>query len=191
MLSKDADIHRDIVLDCQRGRREAFYRLYKLYSKGMFSICLRMLNKREVAEDVLQEAFADAFRQIGSFRFDSTFGAWLKQIVVNKCMTEMKKNYSGPEFLDDIERIDVTDPGNEGPDEEELALNVERVKRAMAQLPDGSRTIFSLYLFEGYDHTEIAQIMKISEGTSKSQYMRARLRVKEILTQQNHGKGLS
>ncbi|MFH0895613.1 MAG: sigma-70 family RNA polymerase sigma factor [Bacteroidota bacterium] len=186
MLSKDADIHRDIVADCQRGNRQSFYKLYKLYSKGMFNVCMRMLNKREIAEDVLQEAFADAFRQIGSFRFESTFGAWLKQIVVNKCMTEMKKNYNGPEYLDDMEKIDVVDQDNGAVDEEELAMNVERVKRAMAQLPDGSRSILSLYLFEGYDHTEIAEILKISESTSKSQYMRARLRVKEILMNSNH-----
>jgi RNA polymerase sigma-70 factor (ECF subfamily) len=186
MLSKDADINRDIVADCQRGNRQSFYKLYKLYSKGMFNVCMRMLNKREIAEDVLQEAFADAFRQIGSFRFESTFGAWLKQIVVNKCMTEMKKSYNGPEYLDDMEKIDVVDQDNGAVDEEELAMNVERVKRAMVQLPDGSRSIFSLYLFEGYDHTEIAEILKISESTSKSQYMRARLRVKEILMNSNH-----
>lgn len=183
MTAVVTDIHRELVVQCKRGSREATYKLYKLYAKAMFNICLRMLNNRSEAEDMLQEIFVDAFQRIESFRFESTFGAWIKQITLNKCINELKRKKTQLEYLDNLEVIDIPDETTDRPSEYELAMNVKNVKKAMAQLPDGSRTIFSLYLLEGYDHTEIAGILNISESTSKSQFMRARIKVKEILTQ--------
>ncbi|MFH0866859.1 MAG: RNA polymerase sigma factor [Bacteroidota bacterium] len=180
------DINKAIVEQCLQGDRHAQHKLYKLYAKGMFNICLRMLVTREEAEDMLQECFAEAFQRLKTFRFESTFGAWLKQIVVNRCINEMKRKKADLEYYDDIESCDIPMEADDHPSEYELALSVENVKKAMHELPDGSRTIFSLYLLEGYDHVEIAQIMNITESTSKSQYMRARQRVKEILIQMNH-----
>lgn len=183
------DIHKQVVIDCIGGNRKAQYKLYSLYSKAMFNICLRMLNTREMAEDVLQESFSDAFKKLETFRFDSTFGAWLKQIVVNKCINELNKKHTSTEFIEEIGNYDVHDETvNSEEIEYELAMSVQNVKMAMQSLPDGSRTIFSLYLFEGYDHVEIAQIMNITESTSKSQYMRARQKVKELLISKGYGK---
>jgi RNA polymerase sigma factor (sigma-70 family) len=186
LTAVEIDIHKELVEQCRKGSREAHYKLYKLYSKAMFNICLRMLNKRSEAEDMLQDIFTEAFQRINNYRFESTFGSWIKQITVNKCINELKRKKAELEFLDDIERIDIPEEKDDKPSEYELGMNVQNVKLAMEQLPDGSRTIFSLYLMEGYDHTEIAEILKISESTSKSQYMRARLKVKEILTQMSH-----
>lgn len=184
------DIHKQLIIDCIGGSRKAQYKLYSLYAKAMFNVCVRMLNNREGAEDILQESFTDAFKKLSSFRFDSTFGAWLKQIVVNKCINELNKKNPETEFIEEIGTYDIAeDYVNAEEKEYELALNVENVRRAMQSLPDGSRSIFSLYLFEGYDHVEIAEIMKISESTSKSQYMRAKQKVKEILITQGYGKG--
>ena len=180
------DINRTLIEQCLRGERSAQHQLYKMYAKGMFNICLRMLNTREEAEDMLQECFAEAFQRLKTFRFESTFGAWLKQIVVNHCINEMKRKKAELEYLDDMETLDIPEENDDRPSEYELAMSVENVKKAMNQLPDGSKTIFSLYLLEGYDHVEIAQILHITESTSKSQYMRARQRVKEILTQMNY-----
>jgi RNA polymerase sigma factor (sigma-70 family) len=180
------DINKAIVEQCLQGDRQSQLKLYRLYAKGMFNICLRMLVSREEAEDMLQECFAEAFQRLKTFRFESTFGAWLKQIVVNRCINEMKRKKAELEYFDDLEMRDIPEEKNDRPSEYELALSVEKVKKAMHELPDGSRTIFSLYLLEGYDHVEIAQIMNITESTSKSQYMRARQRVKEILIQMNH-----
>jgi RNA polymerase sigma factor (sigma-70 family) len=183
---KVPDTHRELVEKCMQGNRQAFHELYRLYSQGMFNVCLRMMNDRQTAEDILQIAFTEAFMTIKEFRFESTFGAWLKKIIINKCISALRKRKLELEFLDNIENMDLPDEGNDDSAEYENALIVGNIKKAMNQLPDGSRTIFSLYLFEGYDHTEIAEIMGITESTSKSQFMRARLKTKEILSQYSY-----
>ncbi len=156
------DINKALIEQCRHGSREAYHKLYKLYAKAMFNICLRMLNNRSEAEDMLQEVFTDVFQQIDSFHFKSTFGAWIKQIVVNKCINELKRKKTELEYLDDLEMVDMPEENDDGSSEYELALSVQNVKKAMEQLPDGSRTIFSLYLLEGYDHVEIAEILNIT-----------------------------
>ena len=136
-----------------------------------------MMQSREEAEDMLQEAFTEAFMKLESFRFESTFGAWLKRITVNKCINEIKRRKADLEFCDDISRF-----GEKQDDVDDLPnLNVGMIKNAMQELPNGSRMIFQLYLLEGYDHREISQILSVSESNSKSQYMRAKRRIKEIL----------
>lgn len=146
----------------------------------MYNICYRMMNDAEEARDMLQEGFVDAFRRLETFRFESTIGAWLKKIVINKCINALEKRrivWAEEEISD----LHVVPAENESIDEEEMHLSVERVKKAMSRLPEGARVIFSLYLLEGYDHAEISEILHISESTSKTQFMRARQMVKEIL----------
>ncbi len=145
-----------------------------------------MLGKREDAEDVLQEAFADAFGRIKEFRFESTFGYWIKQITINKCVSALRKKHIDFQEAEDWEAFETIAEELDTGYDPDIDLKVESVKKAMMQLADGSRTIFSLYLFEGYDHLEIAEILNISESTSKTQYMRARQKVKELLTQSSH-----
>ena len=174
------DIHRKLVEDCKAGNRKAYSELYNSYAKAMYNICYRMMNDAEEARDMLQEGFVDAFRRLESFRFESTFGAWLKKIMVNKCINTLEKRritWEEEEVSDSY--ADTAD--EDKVDEEQLQLSVERVKKAMNRLPEGARVIFSLYLLEGYDHTEISEILHISESTSKTQFMRARQMVKEIL----------
>jgi RNA polymerase sigma factor (sigma-70 family) len=142
-----------------------------------------MVDKQD-AEDILQESFSDAFFRIKDFRFESTFGAWLKQIVVYKCISALRKRKIKLELIEDIEILDLPEDDDLKNVQYENRLKVEKVKNAMKMLPEGSRTIFSLYLFEGYDHMEISGILNISESTSKSQYMRARRRIIEIIMQQ-------
>jgi len=173
------EIHRGIIEDSRRGNRKAQYQLYGLYSGAMFNICLRMMSSREEAEDLLQDAFTEAFRRLDSFRYESAFGAWLKRIVVNRCINELKRRRAELRFVDDMSPWEGR---MAEPEMEESGLTVEQVKKAMQALPEGSRVIFSLYLLEGYDHKEISEIMGISESTSKTQYMHARKRVKEILS---------
>jgi len=174
------DIHRQVVEACKAGNRKAYNELYNSYAKAMYNICYRMMNNAEEAQDMLQESFVDAFRRLESFRFESTFGAWLKKIVINKCINALEKRrivWADEEITDTL----IYDSADDTIDEEELHLSVERVKKAMNQLPEGARVIFSLYLLEGYDHTEISEILHISESTSKTQFMRARNMVKDIL----------
>ena len=180
MIQEIFDTHRQLVEACKAGNRKAYNELYNSYAKAMYNICYRMMNNAEDARDMLQESFVDAFRRIESFRFESTFGAWLKKIVINKCINALEKRkitWVDEEISDDI----TSDYENENINEEEMQLSVERVKKAMNRLPEGARVIFSLYLIEGYDHTEISEILHISESTSKTQFMRARQMVKEMM----------
>ncbi len=149
----------------------------------MFNICYRMMNDRSDAEDMLQESFTEAYRRLDSFRHDSTFGAWLKMIVINKCINEIKRRKARLEFFDDMSPFEEKEDLHE---ELETGLSPDRIKKAMEELPKGSRMIFSLYLLEGYDHQEISEILNISESNSKTQYMRAKQRIKEILKTQSY-----
>ncbi len=175
------EVHQDVIEKCRKGNARAQYELYRLYARSMYNICLRMMQTREGAEDMLQEAFSDAFGKLETFRFDSGFGSWLKRIVINNCINEINRRKTDLEFFDDMMMFENEDEADER--DYEHQLSVESIRKAMEQLPDGSRLIFSLYLLEGYDHVEISQILNISESNSKSQYMRAKRKVKEILSE--------
>lgn len=176
------NIHQDIVEQCKAGSRAAHKQLYDLYSKAMFNTCLRITNDQYEAEDVLQEAFVSAFKNIHSYRGESTFGAWLKRIVVNRAINHMKKKRLEVVPLED-QVEDLINGTNydlmvEQRTKEEYLI---KVKKGIRMLPDGYRAVLSLYLLEGYDHAEIGEIMEISESTSKSQFNRAKKKLKLIL----------
>lgn len=179
MNSGITDIHRPLVEACVNGSNKAQYKLYKLYSRAMFNLCYRMMNNREEAEDMLQEAFTEAFLKLDTFKYESTFGAWLKRIVINKCLNKLR-----------IKKVEMVSPENlplappqEEGDKTDFSEDVKQVYRAIEKLPDGYRIVLTLYLLEGYDHKEIAGIMKISESTSKSQYSRAKTKLKQLINQ--------
>ncbi|MCK5464075.1 MAG: sigma-70 family RNA polymerase sigma factor [Bacteroidales bacterium] len=178
MAAAYQDIHREIIELSKTGNPKAQFQLYKLYSKAMFNICVRMLNSIEEAEDLLQESFTDAFMKLNSFRYESSFGAWLKRIVINKCINTINKKKVDLVFQDQPVEQDTRD---EEVDYRGIDMDVQRIHHAVGKLPDGYRVIFSLYALEGYDHGEISQIMNISESTSKSQYLRAKQKIKELL----------
>ena len=177
LLAVQVDIHKDIIERSKKGNSKAQYELYQLYAKAMYNTSYRMMNNQMEAEDLLQESFTEAFMKLHTFRYESTFGAWLKRIVVNKCINEIKRKKADLKFEDDMSMYDSKEESGDI----NVGLSVKDIKRAMQDLPDGSRLIFSLYLLEGYDHREIAQILNVSESNSKSQYMRAKRKVKEIL----------
>ena len=172
--------HTDIVDRCIKGDQKAFYEIYQLYSKAMLNICYRIVGVHEVAEDVLQEAFVSAFQNIKSYQKKASFGAWLKKIVVNKAISYLRKQQVDIVELD--QRFDLKD--NSESDDIDLIMKVETIREAIQKLPNGFRVVFSLYLLEGYDHKEIASILEISESTSKSQYNRAKKKLKEILREE-------
>ncbi len=172
------NIHQEIIDRCQAGNKKAYGELYQLYSKAMFNVCLRMVNNQQEAEDILQEAFVSAFKNLKNYRSESTFGAWLKRIVINKTLNHIKKRKLELFPLEDnIDRIeeDVNQL------DEESNFNIHKIKKAIELLPDGYRMVFSLYVVEGYDHGEIASIMNITESTSKSQYNRAKKKVRSLV----------
>lgn len=159
--------HRELVEKCKRGDRQAQFELYRLYSKAMYNVCLRMVKDESDAEDVLQNAFIDIFTKLSTFKFESAIGAWIKKVVVNNCINFLKKRrIQFTEIEDRHGHISAED----APGEEYKGMSIEKVKTALHTLPDGYRVVFSLYLLEGYDHQEIGEILGISEATSKSQY---------------------
>ncbi len=171
-------IHQELIDRCRKGDRKSYYQLYKLYSKSMYNVGYRIVNNEDEAQDVLQEAFISAFYNLESYRGDSAFGTWLKRIVINKAITHATKRRLErfPEHEDwDVKEEESADVF------ERFPFSVEKVKNAIQALPDGYRTVLSLYLLEGYDHGEIAEILGISESTSKSQYNRSKKKLKELL----------
>ena len=169
--------HAELIEQCRQGDREAFYRLYKLYAKSMYNVGYRIVNNTGEAEDVLQDAFISAFRNLHYYRGDATFGSWLKRIVVNKAINAIKKRRM--EQLPENDDFDVAEV--EMHEDRDFPFSIEIVRKAIAALPDGYRAVLSLYLLEGYDHSEIAEILGISESTSKSQFNRSKKRLRTIL----------
>ena len=173
------DKHYNLVVECKQGSKKACYELYKLYAKAMLNVSFRIVGNIAEAEDVLQEAFLDAFNKVKDFRQDTTFGLWLKQIVVNRSINMLRKRKLELVELDGEQFENIAD--DDFDDDEDTLYQAARVKEAIKQLPDGYRLVLSLYLLEGYDHEEISQILNISENTSRTQFLRAKRKLLEIL----------
>lgn len=167
-----------LVQQCITGDSNSYRLLYNRYAQAMFNTALRIVNSTADAEDVLQEAFTDAFQQLTRFEGRSTFGAWLKQIVVFKSISHLKRKKV---FLADISDHADTIAAEQPLNEDEIWYTVESIKDAVQQLPDGYRTVLSLYLFEEYKQEEIAQILNVTHATVRTQYMRAKNKLLLIL----------
>lgn len=166
-----------LVHHCLNGDHTAYRELYNRYCKAMFNTALRLVNRTADAEDILQESFIDAFAQLSSFENKATFGAWLKQIVVYKSIAFLKKQRL--KFVD-IEIADDVIEEKEMNEEEEL-YTVSNIRQAIKELPDGYRTVLSLYLLEGYDHEEISEILGVAKSTVRTQYIRAKQKLLQSL----------
>jgi len=173
------DKHYHLVTECKQGSKKACYELYRLYSKAMLNIAFRVLGDIAEAEDILQESFLDAFNKIKDFRQETTFGLWLKQIVVSKSINLLRKRRIQWAELEDGMLENIAD--EELDDDEDIQFKVAQVKEAIKELPEGYRMVLSLYLLEGYDHEEIGQILKITENTSRTQFLRAKRKLVELL----------
>lgn len=177
MSSSIQHIHKDLVEKSKAGNRKAQFDLYNQYVDAMFYVCMRIVNNREDAEDVTQESFIKAFKKIDSFKYESTFGAWLKRIVVNTSINHLKKKR--------IKLVDMETQEfkwlEEVQEEKQSNYDMQKVKKGIEMLPHGYRVVLSLYLLEGYDHREIAEILNISDSTSKTQYSRAKKKLREIV----------
>ena len=172
------NIHQDIIDRCKKGEREAQFQLYKLYYKSMYSTSLRIVGTPGDAEDIMQEAFLNAFRKIKTYEGKVSFGAWLKKIVINRSLDYLKKKKIEFEEVDDNFNLpsEAEDPFIENREADML-----KIKQAMMKLPEGYRIVFSLYFLEGYDHEEIAGILNISTGSSRSQLLRAKRKLHDYL----------
>jgi len=175
----------DLVERCKAQDRKAQLTLYKQYCDGMFCVAMRFVNNRDDAEDVLQEAFIKAFQKIHQFKGDVSFGAWLKRIVINKCIDFLKtKKERAVEIQENTLQI-VEDQDWTVAHE----VSMEDVKKAMRKLPEKYQYVLQLFLLEGYDHEEIATILGLSNTASRTRLLRGKGYLRALLTQKQHETG--
>jgi len=164
-----------LVDRARKGDQQSMHRLYKMYVWALYNVSIRIVANQLDAEDILQESFASAFCNLDAYRGESSFGAWLKRIVINKSINHIKKQKI---WLTEVEHLPEME---DTPDEDDLSgenffdkISPEMIHEAIKTLPAKAKAIFTLYLLEDYPHKDIARMLDISESTSKSQYQRAR-----------------
>jgi RNA polymerase sigma-70 factor (ECF subfamily) len=173
-----------LAREAANGDMTAFERLYERHNRRVYSLCLRMTQNVAEAEDLAQEAFIQLFRKIGSFRGDSAFTTWLHRLTVNQVLMHFRKRRVKVERTTDdgeapVQIVRGTEKPNAMPVLDRIALD-----RALAQLPPGYRTVFVLHDVEGHEHEEIAKMLNVAVGTSKSQLHKARLKLRSLLKSQ-------
>lgn len=157
------------IRKCVDNDREAQLKVYQLFSPVLYGLCLKYMRNEDDAKDVFQEAFVIAFQKMGQYKFEGSFEGWIKRIFINKLLETLKKKKKGVLFLDVFD-TDIADE-----DEIELApVEQEKLLEYIQELPDQYRMVFNLYVFEKMKHKEIAALLGISEGTSKSNLNRAK-----------------
>lgn len=170
-----------LVERCREGDQRACCKVYEQYASAMYTVCKRFVSDAQLAEDLMQEGFIKAFSNLQQFQGKSSFGAWLKRIVINRCLDEVQKKR--PEFTD-LPAEDLVEEEKEEPFSD--VLNPEVIKRAVNELPEGYRVIFNLFLVEGYSHDEIGGMLGISSSTSRSQFTRAKQKLRTTLMESMH-----
>ena len=166
---------------CGRGDQDAFEQLYRAHAGRLYTLIVRMVASAETAEDLLQEVFLNAYRKVSSFRGDSSLGTWLYRMAVNHCLDYLRgRQNKMARTTDSIEDEGMVEPAASAP---LVASTIHRLdlERAIAKLPAGCRTAFVLHDVEGFEHHEIATMLGISEGTSKSQVHKARVKLRGML----------
>lgn len=171
----------ELIEECLQNNRKAQKQLYEKYSRKMFGVCLRYAKSKEEAEDVLADAFVQIFMKLSSFKRDGSFEGWIRRIVVNTSITAYRSNMKF-NLNDEISEVYEVSSNDESAVD---LLNVQQLKNIIQLMPDGYRMIFNLYAIEGYTHREIADILGINEGTSKSQFSKARKWMQAKLEQYN------
>ena len=177
-------IHRPLVERASSGDPAAQTELYQLYGRAMYNTAYRMIGNSTTAEDVMQEAFIQAFQALDRFNFDSTFGYWLKKIVINRSLNYLRKEKlileKEREWREEVE----LQSGLDDQDNWSTEYSLQDIQKSLKELAPNHKLVFQLYMIEGYDHEEISEILKISASTSRSQLSRAKKNLKEILIHQ-------
>ncbi|MBU3012669.1 sigma-70 family RNA polymerase sigma factor [Polaribacter vadi] len=184
-MSSTKQLHQSIIDQCKDNNAKAQMQLYNLYCKAMFIISYRYVNDKCVAEDVMQEAFLKAFKNINSYKNEVPFGAWLKRIVINQSIDYLKKKK--------LELVSINDEVTTKEDEEDWkvdsSISIDGVVEKINNLKDKYRLVLTLYLLEGYDHQEISQVLNITENTSRTHLLRGKKLLKEQLKNTNYAAG--
>jgi len=176
----------NVVEKCKVNDRAAQLQLYRKYCDGMYIVAVRFVKNTDDAEDVLQEAFIKAFQKIHQFKGDVTFGAWLKRIVINKSIDFLKSKKEIKVPLDEGYMQVVEDDDNWSIS---TTISIEQVRCAIDELQSKYKYVVLMYLLEGYDHQEIAQVLNISESACRTRLLRGKGKLKELLKERNYGTG--
>ncbi|CAM1371562.1 RNA polymerase subunit sigma-70 [Tenacibaculum litopenaei] len=181
-MSETKQLHQTIIEACKLNDAKAQMQLYDRYSQAMYTVALRYVKEVAEAEDVMQEAFIKAFKKIHLYKEEVSFGAWLKKIVVNQSIDSLKKKKIALVSINE----EITEQAYH--DTWEVAPHIQRadVVKAISELSTKYQVVLNLYLLEGYDHSEISQILGISEVTSRTQLMRGRKQVQQILKKKHY-----
>lgn len=179
------DSQQSLVKRAQAGDEQAFATLFQQHKSRVYSVCLLMTKDVAEAEDLTQEAFLQVFRTVGSFRGEAAFSTWLYRVAVNTVLMKLRRRKAPPTISID-EPVHPDSPSlyrDFGKNDLDLAGVVDRIalRRALAELPEGCRTIFALHEVQGYQHHEIAQLLECSIGNSKSQLHKAKLKMRDLL----------
>lgn len=172
-----------IIERCRHGSRSAQLEMYKRYVRRVYATCLRIVGRPEEAEEVTQDVFLKIFRKLEEGQGIDNLEGWMRQVAVNLAIDQLRRQ--APEFGE--LPYDLVDAEDEGPDEEEIRYTVGQVREAIKRLAPGYRVVLSLYLFEGYDMEEIAQILDLKPVSVRSQYMRAKKRLLDEISACHHG----
>lgn len=167
-----------LISACKKGEPWAQRQIYENYASAMFSVCLRYAPEKETARDLLQDGFITVFTKIHTYSGNGAFSSWMKKIFVNTSLEYIRKNKERFYLEIDSQEISYL-PDNEIEIIEQLSA--DELFDCITKLPDGYRTIFNLYAIEGYTHVEIAEMLNINESTSRSQYMRARKLLQDMI----------
>ncbi len=184
MIESSANSDRALVARARQGDEAAFAALFDLHKRRVYSLCLRMTGDVVEAEDLAQDAFIQVFRKLATFRGDATFSTWLYRVVVNTVLMKFRRRRLRPVSLDEPVRLESSYVQRDvSRDDLDLLGAVDRIalQRAVEELPPGCRTIFVLHEVEGYEHQEIARLLRCSVGNSKSQLHKARLKMRVML----------
>jgi RNA polymerase sigma-70 factor (ECF subfamily) len=177
---RSADL--ELAKRCRNGDAGAFEELYRQHAGRLYNLAFRMAGSAQEAEDLLQEVFLHAYRKLGSFRGDSSLGTWLYRLGMNQCLDYLRgrraKMNQATDSLDDEDAAELASPMPAIP----VAVNRLDLERAIGRLPEGCRAAFLLHDVEGFEHHEVAKILGVSEGTSKSQVHKARMKLRMYLS---------
>lgn len=179
-MDKNNQAH--LIEGCRKNDSLSQMQLYDLYCKAMFNTAYNFVKDDDVAQDVMQEAFIKAFKKIDSYTGEASFGAWLKRIVINQSLDWLKKQKIKTVELND----EVTYLPNDDPWEVDSGISMAVIYKCIEALPLKCKNVVKLYLLEGYDHQEVAQILDISEVSSRSQLSRGKSKLKELLIHENY-----
>ena len=172
----------ELAARCATGDGEAFEQLYRRHAGRLYNLARRMMGTTEDAEDVIQNVFLQAHRTMGTFRGDASIGTWLYRLTINQCLDQLRgRRARDARLTDSLDAEDAPEPSVPAP-VVPAVVNRMDLERAIEQLPAGSRAVFLLHDVEGLEHREIARMLGISEGTSKSQLHKARLKLRTMLT---------